>query len=78
MTTTLKETAVRIVDELRDRRARRAAHRHLRDELASYRTSAEISDLLAAVDRFGTPAGDEIRMILAQNLAARLRDTKAA
>jgi hypothetical protein len=60
MTTQLKETATHLIDELRERHAARVAHRHLRAELASYTTAAEISDLLAAVTRFGGSSSKQI------------------
>jgi hypothetical protein len=78
MNTQLKETAIHLIDDLRDRHAARVAHRHLRAELATYTTASEISDLLAAVTRFGADEGDEVRQILEQNLAARQRSSQLA
>lgn len=78
MNTTLKATTVKIIDEVRERRAARAAHRQLREELATYTTPNEIADLLAAVTRFGADENDEVRVILEHNLAARMQDSRVA
>jgi hypothetical protein len=78
MNTTLKATTVKIIDEVRERQAARAAHRHLREELATYTTPNEIADLLAAVTRYGAAEDDEVRTILEQNLASRLQTKRVA
>lgn len=57
-------------DDLRERREARAAHRRLQADLAVYRTPAEIDDLLAAVDGHEGTEAEQIRSILADNLAA--------
>ncbi len=56
------------LDELRERRAARAAGRQLRRELASYDTPAAIADLMAMVERTEGAQADEIRGVLAHNL----------
>ena len=56
------------LDELRERRAARAADRRLRRELATYDTPAAIADLMAMVERTDDPQADEIRGVLAHNL----------
>lgn len=60
-----------VLDEARHQRAARAKQRQLRAELSTYRTSTDISDLLAAVDGSGSHERDvaQIRTILAHNLA---------
>ncbi len=78
MNTTLKATTVKFLDEVRERQAARAAHRQLREELATYTTPNEIADLLAAVTRFGATEDDEVRLILEQNLTARLNTNRVA
>lgn len=69
---------VKFIDEVRERQAARAAHRQLRDELATYTTPNEIADLLAAVTRLGADEDDEVRRILEQNLAERQRSSQLA
>ncbi len=59
-------TSVR--DDLRERRAARAARRDLRRELATYTTPAEVDDLFAALREQESAAAEEIRGILAANL----------
>jgi hypothetical protein len=78
MNTMLKATTVKFLDEVRERQAARAAHRQLREELATYTTPNEIADLLAAVTRFGATEDNEVRLILEQNLAARLHTSRVA
>lgn len=78
MNTTWKEATVRIVDEVRERQAMRAAQRHLREELATYQTPAEISDLLTSLNRLGAVDDDPVRQILEQNLADRYRSSQLA
>ena len=78
MNTTWKEATGRIIDEVRERHAMRAAQRHLRDELATYRTTAEISDLLISLNRLGADDRDPVRQILEQNLADRYRSSQLA
>lgn len=69
---------VRFIDEVRERQAARAAHRQLRDELATYTNLNEISDLLSAVTRLGADENDEVRRILERNLAERQRSSLLA
>ncbi len=62
-----------VKDDLRERRAQRAAARQLRADLATYRTPAEIEDLLAMVDTQeaagrGLAEAPVIRGILSENL----------
>lgn len=62
-----------VKDDLRERRERRAAARRLRSDLSTYRTPAEIEDLLAMVDAqeaegSGTAEAPVIRAILNENL----------
>jgi hypothetical protein len=64
-----------VKDELRERRERRAAARQLRADLSTYRTPAEIEDLLAMVDAQdaegnGVAEAPMIRSILTDNLQA--------
>ncbi len=82
MTTTPRHTSDRssvrnllteLRDDLRERREARAAHRTLARELASYRTPAEVDDLLAAVRQQNGAGSDEIRAILSHNLMAHSR-----
>lgn len=56
------------LDELRQRRAARAADRQLRRELATYDTPSAISDLMAAVESSQDPAAERIRSVLAENM----------
>ena len=51
-------------DDLRRRRAARAARRTLERELATYITPAEVDDLLAAMRGHDNPENDEIRTLL--------------
>ena len=51
-------------DDLRRRRAARAARRTLERELATYITPAEVDDLLAAMRGHDDAENDEIRTIL--------------
>lgn len=78
MNTTWKEATGRILEELRERHAMRAAHRQLREELATYETPAEISDLLTSLNRLGATDRDPVRQILEQNLADRYRSSQLA
>ena len=50
-----------IRDELRERREARARYGALKQELASYRTSREVDDLLGVVMNQEGPAAEEIR-----------------
>ncbi len=69
MTTTSIHTPIHtLTAELRERRAARAQHRRLRHELATYRTRAEVDDLLAALTGQEGPEVEEIRDILSMNL----------
>lgn len=51
-------------DDLRRRRAARAARRTLERELATYITPAEVDDLLAAMRGHDDPENDQIRTML--------------
>jgi hypothetical protein len=51
-------------DELRERREERAARRSLERELASYRTPAEVNDLLGLLSSQDTADADEMREVL--------------
>ncbi len=57
-----------VKDELRERRAGRAALQQLRADLEQYRTPSDIEDLLASVDGEDTPEAEMIRGILSENL----------
>jgi hypothetical protein len=57
-------------DDLRARRASRAARQNLERELASYRTPAEQSELHAILDRADPEAADEIRGIIQHSRVA--------
>jgi hypothetical protein len=57
-----------VKDELRERRAGRAALQQLRADLEQYRTPSDIEDLLASVDDEDTPEAEMIRSILSENL----------
>jgi hypothetical protein len=67
------ETSVKIINEVRERRAARAASRQLRAELATYATPREIVELLSAVTRSGVGHNDQVRLILERNLVERQR-----
>jgi hypothetical protein len=57
---------------LNERRHARAARRALEADLASYRSPAEIDDLLAALERADdSPVTEQIRTILYSNLTHR-------
>jgi hypothetical protein len=58
-------------DDLRERRQARTAQRTLREELATYTTTAEIDDLLGSVRGQEGPDADQIRDILTRNLQDR-------
>lgn len=59
---------------LSERREARAARRALEADLASYRTPAEIDDLLAALERAeDAPSTEQIRTILYSNLRSGQR-----
>lgn len=55
-------------DELRERRALRAAARELENDLAAYTTPREIDDLLATLDRGEDAEVSPMRAVLARNL----------
>ena len=57
-----------IRDELRERREARARYDALKRELASYRTTREVDDLLGVVMNQEGPEAEEIRDILLDNL----------
>src|SRR4051794_31295754 len=59
-----------VKDELRERRAQRAARTALRADLAHSRPPAEIDDLLATVDAEDGPDAELIRGVLMDNLRA--------
>ncbi|MGL5825607.1 MAG: hypothetical protein ACRCYU_12470 [Nocardioides sp.] len=77
MNTHWMDTSVKIVDEVRERKAARAARRQLREELATYTTAHEVADLLTVVSRFADE-DDEVRQILEQNLIERNRGEQLA
>jgi hypothetical protein len=57
---------------LRARREARAARRRLRDDLASYRTPAEVDELFAAIDRTEDSASAaEVRGLFLAQLGTR-------
>ena len=57
-------------DELRARRAKRAAHKQLLAELSTYTRQSDIDDLSAMLDRYDDEDVAEIRSILNRQLAA--------
>ncbi len=57
-------------DELRERRAVRAAARDLARDLGTYTTPREIEDLLATLERSEEPAAEAMRSLLTANLHA--------
>ncbi|MFZ0160238.1 MAG: hypothetical protein WAL50_14525 [Kineosporiaceae bacterium] len=57
-------------DDLRARRARRAAHKQLLAELSTYTRQSEIDDLAAMLDRYDDAQVAEIRDILSRQAAA--------
>lgn len=59
-----------VLDELRTRRAAKAEHKRLLEELSSYRRPSEIDDLMAAVNRYDERETAQVRAILERNLAA--------
>ncbi|MEI2811610.1 MAG: hypothetical protein V9F00_15860 [Nocardioides sp.] len=65
---TIKNLWTTMTTELSDARADRAMRRQLREELSTYRTEAEIWDLLAAIDHSESREADQVRLILEQNL----------
>ncbi len=58
------------LDELRARRAKRAAHKQLLAELSTYTRQSEIDDLSAMLDRYDDEEVSEIRSILNRQQAA--------
>lgn len=56
-------------DELRERRQHHAEYRALERDLASYRTPAEVEDLLGSIRHAEGPDAERIRLILARNLS---------
>jgi hypothetical protein len=58
-------------DTLRNRLESRRDQRSLARELASYRTTAEVDDLLAALHRDDSQQAEQIRTILTQNMQDR-------
>lgn len=77
-TTPRRPFAVAVRDELRERRDARREYRALSRELASYTTRSDVDDLLAAVDRQGSPGGEQIREILNRNVLARTSHSLAS
>lgn len=77
--TTTRTVLDAVRDDLRERRDARASYRHLKRELASYRTPSDIEDVLAAMDRQDdTPDAELIRGILTGNLSAYRRRQRIA
>ena len=66
--TPIRERITTIRDELRERRAARAAHETLKRELASYQTAREVDDLLGVIADQEGPEAQQIRDILLDNL----------
>ena len=64
----IRERITTIRDELRERRAARAAHETLKRELASYQTAREVDDLLGVIADQEGPEAQQIRDILLDNL----------
>jgi hypothetical protein len=58
---------------LRARRQEKAARRRLRDELASYRTPAELDDLYAAMRRSDDTVSDDVRHLIDAHAGAQHR-----
>jgi truncated hemoglobin YjbI len=67
-----------VVDRLRtrseERRHRRHAQRHLRDQLSSYRTQADVDDLLATIHGADGLQAEEMRSILTEQVSTRQHD----
>ena len=57
-------------DDLQTRRARRAEHRKLEAELASYTTASDLADLHAMLSRYDDAQVKQIRQILDRRHAA--------
>ena len=68
ISTPIRERITTIRDELRERRAARAAHETLKRELASYQTAREVNDLLGVIADQEGPEAHQIRDILLDNL----------
>ena len=66
--TPIRERITTIRDELRERRAARAAHQTLKREMASYQTAREVNDLLGVIADQEGPEAQQIRDILLDNL----------
>lgn len=66
---TIKNLWTTMTTEISEARAERVLRRQLREELSTYRTEAEIWDLLAAIDRNESREADQVRSILEQNLS---------
>ncbi len=67
------EVITELRSSLRARREERAARRRLRDELASYRTPAELDDLYAAARRSQGTVSDDLLSMIDAHAGARLR-----
>lgn len=74
----LREHIRTLRDELRQRRAARAQYLALRQELASYRTPAEVDDLLGVIADQEGPEAQQIRDILLDNLTRTPALSRAA
>ena len=72
------QLVVTVRDELRDRRQARTARRTLERELASYRTSAEINDLLGSLHHQDDAATAEVRDILLRHHVRRSQQRYAS
>ncbi len=58
-----------LLDTLAARRAERAAHQHLADELAAYNTHADRLEIETIIDRYSDEETREIRDILTAQAA---------
>lgn len=66
----LHNAATKVRDGLSARRSARQAHRQLERELATYRTHSERNDLFMAANRYDGADAEQIRAILARQMAA--------
>ncbi len=69
-TTTVSNLVPTLRENLRQRRAERAARRRLENELAAYQTPRDINDLLLLISNQEGADADEVREVLSDNLAA--------
>jgi hypothetical protein len=58
-----------LLDTLAARRAERAAHQHLADELAAFTTPADLLEIESVIDRYSDEDTREIREILTARAA---------